>query len=230
MLTRSSLRDDYPAEMFRSEGNHLYFLNNTADDIFPVTAALFNLIHKQGYKDVILDFSQSNFLDPKFMLPLVATARSYRSDKVDFDLIMPSDQKAAKLIENTNWAHLITPERFEARDNRNINHLSAIQYMNAREQFDAVDRSMNIILQSIGGLDRSRLKALEWSLNEITDNVLVHSESPLGGIVQVVSYTKRQLVEFYVCDAGIGIPRSLRSGRPELNDDVRALRAASKKV
>jgi anti-sigma regulatory factor (Ser/Thr protein kinase) len=130
------------------------------------------------------------------------------------------------LLENTNWAHLITPEKFEARDDRNREHLSAIQYMNAKEQFDAVDRSIRIILQSIGGLDRSRLKALEWSLNEITDNVLNHAESSVGGIVQVVTVRKKKLVDFYVCDAGIGIPRSLRQGRPEITDDVSALRAA----
>lgn len=212
--------------MFRSEANHLYFLNTTADDIFPVSAALYNLANKQGYKDIILDFSQCGYLDPKFMLPFVTTARSYRSEKVDFELIKPFDPKAAKLLENTNWAHLIAPERFDARDDRNRNHLSAVQYTNAKEQFDAVDRSLNVILQSIGGLDRPRLKALEWSLNEITDNVLNHAESSVGGIVQVVTVPKRQIVEFYVCDAGISIPRSLRQGRPELTDDVRALRAA----
>src|ERR1700731_2785906 len=187
--------------MFRSEGTHLFFSNIAADDIFPVTAALYNLINKQGYKDITLDFSQSTYLDPKFMIPLVTTARSYRVDKVDFEIVMPVDQGAAKLIENTNWAHLIMPEKFEARDDRNKIHLSAIQYMTAREQSDAVDLSINIILQSIKVLDRSRLKALEWSLKEITDNVLNHSESAIGGIVQVVSYTKRQIVEFYVCGA-----------------------------
>jgi hypothetical protein len=87
------------------------------------------------------------------------------------------------------------PEKFDARDDRNRNHLSAIQYLNADEQFSAVDRSMAVIVQSIGGLDRSRLKALEWSLNEITDNVLNPAESSVGGIVQVVHFAKRQLVE-----------------------------------
>jgi hypothetical protein len=67
--------------MFRSEANHLYFVSKT-DDIFPVSAALHNLIHKQGYQDIILDFSQSTFLDPKFMVPLVTTARSYRGDNL----------------------------------------------------------------------------------------------------------------------------------------------------
>lgn len=212
--------------MFRSEGNRLIFAGTAGDDFLPVAAALHNLAHKQGYQDVILDFSKATYLDAKFMLPLVATARAYRMEKVDFEIIEPEDQKSARLLQNANWAHLIWPEKFDARDDRNVSHLSAIQYLNADDQFSAVDRSMDVILKSVGGLDRSRLKALEWSLNEITDNVLNHAESPVGGIVQVVTFPKKQLVEFYVCDAGIGIPKSLRQGRPQLSDDVSALRQA----
>ena len=33
-------------------------------------------------------------------------------------------------------------------------------------------------------------------------------------------------MEFYVCDAGITIPRSLRAGRPDIRDDPSALRQA----
>jgi anti-sigma regulatory factor (Ser/Thr protein kinase) len=212
--------------MFRSEGNRLIFIGKAGDDFLPVAAALYNLAHKQGYQDVVLDFSKATYLDARFMLPLVTTARAYRSERVDFEIIEPEDQKSARLLQNTNWAHLIWPEKFEARDDRNVSHLSAIQYLNADDQFSAVDRSMDVILKSVGGLDRSRLKALEWSLNEITDNVLNHAESSVGGIVQVVTFPKKQLVEFYVCDAGIGIPRSLRQGRPQLSDDVSALRQA----
>jgi hypothetical protein len=156
----------------------------------------------------------------------VATAKLYRGEKVDFEIIEPEDVKSSRMLQNTNWAHLIWPEKYDARDDRNKMHLSAIQYANAQDQFNAVDRSIDVILRSVGGLDRSRLKALEWSLNEITDNVLNHAESPVGGFVQVVTFPKRQLVEFYVCDGGIGIPRTLRQGRPQLADDVSALRQA----
>lgn len=212
--------------MFRNESNHLYFSGPTGDDILPVVATLHNFIHKQGYRDVILDFSKSGYLDPKFMLPLVATARSSRIEKVDFELIEPEDAPSARLLQNTNWAHLIWPEKYEARDDRNQLHLSAIQYSTASDQFGAVDRSIDVILKSVGGLDRGRLKALEWSLNEITDNVLNHAESPMGGLVQVVTFPKKHLVEFYVCDGGVGIPKTLRQGRPQLTDDVSALRQA----
>ncbi|CUU14662.1 conserved hypothetical protein CDS [Bradyrhizobium sp.] len=212
--------------MFRTDGNHLHFVGNTGDDVLPITAALHNLIHKQGYSDITLDFSKSGFIHASVMLPLVAQARLYQLAKVDFELIEPDEERSRRLLQNTNWAHLINPVKFEARDNRNQLHLSAIQYRTADEQFSAVDRSMDVILKNLKGLDRSRFKALEWSLNEITDNVLNHAESPVGGIVQVMTFPKRQLVEFYVCDSGIGIPRSLRQAKPQILDDSSALRQA----
>jgi hypothetical protein len=212
---------------FRSVGNHLYFSGRLSEDVLPVTAALHNLIVKQGYSDLTLDFSDvTHHISPKFMLPLATTARGYRRDRVDFDIVMPNTKTVANLLMNTNWAHLISPEKYDARDILNRNHLSAIQYLNAKEHFAAIDRSLDVILRNSEGLDRNRLKALEWSLNEITDNVLNHADSPVGGIVQVVTLVPKRLVEFYVCDGGIGIPNSLRQGRPQLSDDVSAVRAA----
>lgn len=212
--------------MFRSQDNHLYFSEKVKGNVLPVTAALYNLISKQGYQDIILDFSDATFLEPSYMVPLVTTVRSYCNGQIDFEIRLPTERTTANLLRNTNWAHLMAPEVFEKRDLHHQRHLSAVQYLDAEQHYAAVDRSLSVIMASVEGLDRSRLKALEWSLNEITDNVLNHAESPVGGILQVVTFGRRQLVEFYVCDAGIGIPRSLRQGRPQIDNDVQAVRAA----
>lgn len=212
--------------MFRSEGNKLIFADKVTEDVLPVTAALYNLIEKQKYEDIVLDFEKVTYIGPRFMIPLVTTARYYRGKKADFEIVFPEIPAAYNIMLNANWAHLVSPERYSARDNRNRNHLSAIQFRDADDQFRAVDRCMEVLLQCLVGLDRSKLKALEWSLNEISDNVLNHSESPLGGIIQVTTYPKKGRVEFYVCDAGIGIPRSLRQAHPDIHDDTSALRKA----
>jgi hypothetical protein len=211
--------------MIYADSNKLQIVGDTKGDILHASAALYRLVRKQGYKDIILDFSDA-FLSPAFMVPFATLARAYRIDKVDFDILPPSSEKAANLLRNANWAHLICPEKNDPMDRLNRLHMSALQYRNAKEHFSAVDKSINLILQGVQGLDRSRLKALEWSLNEITDNVLNHAESPVGGILQMTTYPAKQAIEFYVCDAGLSIPRTLRQGRPEITDDVRALRAA----
>ena len=80
------------------------------------------------------------------------------------------------------------------------------------------------MLGAVPDLERSDFAAFEWAVNEITDNVLVHSNSVVGGIVQVSTFAKfRKRVQFVVADAGIGIPVSLRSGKPEIHSDMDAL-------
>jgi anti-sigma regulatory factor (Ser/Thr protein kinase) len=71
---------------------------------------------------------------------------------------------------------------------------------------------VNAILGAIPDLDRKNLAALEWSINEITDNVLNHSRSTIGGLVQVSTFQgATQRVEYIVADAGVGIPATRSS-------------------
>ena len=85
---------------------------------------------------------------------------------------------------------------------------------------------MDILMETLHFQERNQLKALEWAINEITDNVLNHSDSPIGGIVQIQSIPTKNRVSFYVVDAGLGIPFTLRRARPELTSDSQALDSA----
>jgi anti-sigma regulatory factor (Ser/Thr protein kinase) len=70
-------------------------------------------------------------------------------------------------------------------------------------------------------------KLLEWSVSEITDNVLVHSRSPIGGLIQVSTFQRaNKRIEYIVADAGVGIPGTLRPSHPELTSDAAALERA----
>ena len=209
-----------------SEHNHIHFDGIVKGDVLTTIATLQNLVRTQGRKHIVLDFSRSTSLSPEFMMPLVTICRAYRENQVEFDLRVPEKKTLAAKMSDTNWAHLIAPEQFESRDVASIKHMPARQYFTSDEHQAAVDASLEIILNCAPRLDRSRLKALEWALNEVTDNVLNHAESPIGGVMQVVTVPKTKRAELFVCDAGITIPRSLRAGRPEIRDDTSALRSA----
>ena len=77
-------------------------------------------------------------------------------------------------------------------------------------------------------IERSVLAGLEWSVNEITDNVLNHAESPLGGLVQVATQRETVAFQFVVGDARRGILASMRDGFPDLQDDAEAIGEAVK--
>ena len=77
-------------------------------------------------------------------------------------------------------------------------------------------------------LERDVIAGLEWSINEITDNVLNHAECVDGGFVQVSAFREAGKVAFGVADSGKGILESLREGHPDLRTDAQAIGEAMK--
>jgi hypothetical protein len=209
--------------MFRVESNKFLFFGETKEDLRTTSASLYHLITKQGYDDTELDFSQLVKVDQAFILPLFTICRKYRSDRVSFTVKMPNDPKISALFVNCNWMNVIDPEHFDSRDKINKNNLSATIFNDSDSQYDVVNHCLDLLLQNVSSLDRKNLSVLEWALNEVTGNVLDHSESRLGRIVQVSTFPKTKKISFLVCDPGIGIPASLRKGHPEISDDTSAL-------
>ncbi len=192
------------------DGNIIYLKGAmTAYNLRFLCSKLYRMISKHRYLDVTLDFSLCDFVAEAFMLPALPLIVSYREkDQVGFTLILPEKGELQRLFRNTNWAHYINPEKFEKSDYEG-GHLPALQYQDNTGQFELVNGVMELVLGSIDDWERGQLKAFEWSLNEITDNVLQHADSPVGGFVQATAFKEKREIEFVVADCGIGIPRSL---------------------
>lgn len=191
-----------------------------------VLAAQHTLTTIKGYQDIVLDFAQCDAAYPGPMLGIASQAQAWRAHDIDIELVLPTSPQLARLFRNANWAMLIDPERHRKSTFQGYTHVPAAVFASATDQQKFVNRMLDALLCSLAGLERPDLAAVEWSLNEITDNVLVHANAPLGGIVQLNTFAKRHRVEFCVADAGLGIPTTLRQGFPDLNSDVRALEKA----
>ncbi len=191
-------------------------------DIFSFAGSVHNVATKQGYKDVTLDFSDAYPVRETFMVPAIAIIREFRKRGISFDLVLPEQQSARSIFHNANWSHLINDVEHEASTFDGDGHLPASAYRTTAEHTAAVDRVMSMILKAVP-LNRKQLAALEWSVGEITDNVLNHAQSAMGGVIQASTMIVdgRQMVEFVVADTGIGIKNSLGE-----KTDVRALERA----
>lgn len=55
----------------------------------------------------------------------------------------------------------------------------------------------------------SFLPAMEWAVNEVIDNILIHSEAESGGAVCAQYFPNRHCLEIGVCDMGRGLKASL---------------------
>ena len=193
-------------------------------DLLRPLAGLHQAVQGAGYEDLVLDFSRCTAAFAGPMLALCAQVMKLREAGVRSTLVLPEDRKLAGLFRNANWSHFIDPETYATSAFRGHTQVPATQFRNAEEQQRAVNRIVNAILGAIPELERKNLAALEWSVNEITDNVLNHSASKIGGLVQVSTFqARRKRVEYIVADAGVGIPTTLRGSRLQIASDADAL-------
>lgn len=210
--------------------NNIYIFNNIRDGDFKyVLSAIYNAVEKLKYKDLNLDFSKCTGAYSVSMLPICSYVQELKKSHVDFYLKLPEKKEMERLFINTGWAHLIEPRQYDAPKNGvRKSHVSVRNFRNSDQQQEAVNDIMESILYSIGGIYREEFSAIEWALNEITDNVLNHSRSDNGGLVQM-TITNKQLkeVDITVCDSGVGIPETLKD-YPGIYDEITALEYAVK--
>ncbi|MDP1774675.1 MAG: DUF4325 domain-containing protein [Methylobacter sp.] len=195
-------------------------------DNFPILLSyIYTAVNKAEFSEIILNFSECSSAFQNAMLSICAQISAYRKAGIYFTFIPPKDVKLLNLFKNTGWAYFIDPRMFEPPIYRSYSsRIPVTQYQSPKEQLDAVNKIVNVILGAIPEMQRSDFAAFEWAINEITDNVLVHSESPVGGFIQLSTFQKnKKQVQFVVADAGIGIPKTLKQGHPEIGSDTDAL-------
>jgi len=211
--------------MIKSTGNVISISGQfTVAEFHRLLAAIHNLSSVRGYENIILDFSLCTSAFPGPMLAVCSQISLLKQEGVTTSLILPTTDKLSRLFLNANWAYIIDPKSFEKSVFKGLKQVPTTQFRNSEEQFLAVNSIMDKILGSLEGFSRGDLAAIEWSLNEVTDNVINHSESKIGGFVQLSTFQRNiKRVEYVVCDAGIGIPRTLREAKPEITSDSDAI-------
>ena len=205
------------------EGNSIAVRDRVfPDDLHKLCASLHRSIGQKEGLRITLDFSGCTAIFQSAMLPVIPIVVRYReSQGIVFNLNPPQDRELRRLFLNTNWAHHIDPENHPPNRHPHA-HMPALQFQGEGEdgQGAILERVLELILGTLN-TSRDTLKAVEWSLGEIMDNVPMHAESPVGGFVQATAYGTSNSVEFVVADAGIGIAASM-----DIEDDLVALRDA----
>ena len=182
---------------------------------------------ERSYEDIALDFSTCEAAFPTGMLPLLTSVDALRRATVGVTITLPEEERLQRLFLNTNWAHFLEPTRFPESDTVHHRHLAAQRFGDHEQQQRLVNTFMDVVMRSMT-LDRRVIAGLEWSINEITDNVLNHAECEEGGILQVSTFGEGTRVTFGVADSGRGILLSLREGHPSLQTDAQAIAEAMK--
>jgi anti-sigma regulatory factor (Ser/Thr protein kinase) len=197
--------------------NTIRFGQRLNDQAFRDFLPMLEEVSSRGFKDVVLDLRRTNLAYAESILPLICVVEARRLRGVNFTVLLPEASHLRQLFLNTNWAHLLDPAQPQL-DIEHPRHLAVRRYETHPEQQDAVNAVTDIVLRNMS-LERDAISALEWTVNEITDNVLNHAQSSRGGLVQVVAFRDQHLVKLVVSDGGRGIPAAMREAYPNLKDD-----------
>jgi anti-sigma regulatory factor (Ser/Thr protein kinase) len=189
------------------------------------------LMHKaqeSGSTGFTFDFTATRYAYPVAMAQMVIQAETCRHEGMHFDVIDPKDKKTRRVFENSNWAHHLSPINYPVNETHPAGWLPVARYRNDQELLTLVNHTCEVVLKQ-AQVRRSALHGLEWSMNEIADNVFQHAEAKEGGLLAVTVAKGRRKVQFVVADSGQGIPKTIRTGGKQgLGSDVGAVRYALK--
>ena len=182
---------------------------------------------KIGQAELCLDFEDTKKAYSDGMIPILCSLDSLRRSGVSISADLPGGQEISRLFMNTNWAHFLSPSQYPITETTHDRHLSVKRFRSLVEPQAVVSEFLDVVMRNIS-LERDVLAGLEWSINEITDNVLNHAQSEDGGLVQATTYLENRTVAFTVGDSGRGILSSMRQAFPSLPDDTSAIGEAVK--
>ncbi len=208
-------------------GNIMRAIGSVDDYALNDGLACFHQISTAGFTAALISFAACEKAYPGAMAGIVCAVDRLRDAGCDITIELPEHAYCKRLFSNTNWAHFLDPRRHPQTDVFHDRHVSLKRFADIGMQQKAVDETIDVVMRSME-LPRDVIAGLEWSLNEITDNVLNHARSPTGGLVQATTFTKNRQVQFVVADPGDGILSAMRSAFPEIARDVDAIGEAVK--
>ncbi|MBN9383570.1 MAG: DUF4325 domain-containing protein [Chitinophagaceae bacterium] len=212
---------------YESFKNRIVFPERIATGVLPQFAAA---VQEWGDREsnyrLTLDFSKVAKAFANGMLGVIATTANLRLQGHEISVIPPKLPTARKFFTSTNWAHLLDPKNFSERSQARRRQFLG-QFSTYEELPALLEGFMEIVMRHME-MPGDILAALEWSVNEICDNVINHSNSAPGGFLQVIAYPDNDIIAFSVADAGRGILNSLKEGFPKLETDIEAIVEAIK--
>lgn len=203
----------------RAYGNKIIPLTLTDQRIVPeIINSLKRLHFKFGHKKIIFDLEKIQRVFPYPALP-VAGYLYYFKNELDVDIEFVNIPTYLKKI------HFLSPDDIDkTTTGLGTNFLDRVWVFHSS---DDVHILVNGFLKSIRKnciVEEGMLQACEWGLNEIMDNVIMHSNENTGFIMGQV-LKESQILKVCIFDYGQGIYQSLRDSiyRPRNASDAISL-------
>lgn len=202
-----------------AEGNKLVFLNMT--DRFTggnFVFELLKLLAEHPNQPVILDCSHVETVFPNALVPVAGLLDFYRHQGVVFQV-----ENLSPFLQKSRFF-----EPLVASENQRLLQQNALNlvwsYTTDTETNDLCAEMLRSISQEVV-CEEGVITSMAWCMNEIMDNVLVHSGIGKGFVMGQV-HKKTKHVAFSVYDYGQGIFNSLKNSVHAPKDALEAIQLA----
>jgi anti-sigma regulatory factor (Ser/Thr protein kinase) len=145
--------------------------------------------------------------------------------------ILPSSPLTRNYLLRMDFVRLLTgeetPEPFERR--RAVG-FRPCQRFTGGDDYHSVAADLTVALSERCETDSLARASIRIALDELTENVVHHAESPIGGVAAAQGWPKRDAFEIGIVDLGIGIRASLTKNVAfaDIEDDLTAISTALK--
>ena len=155
-----------------------------------------------------VDFSNCAYISPSSLTILASYLKNKLNNSKRLFIEVKENPSSEAYISRVNFFKLLNLEKDEKFNRRDESgRFTTIKNINEMN-YGIVDDVMNILLLQ-GCVSEDIYYSIDWSFNEVLDNIFEHSKSNSGAFLIAQSYDDR--VEFCIVDNGIGIANSLRT-------------------
>lgn len=175
--------------------------------------------------ELVVDLSRVQFAFPGAMVPLAAILDELRSAGRQVEVRLPLEPIMAEYFDKAGWTAALLGTETPPAVSRRPTFVPIAQFSDHAELNAAVNATLDIVA-AVAVYPSGVLKAIEWTLNEIADNVLLHAGPNVQGWMQAIATPKQGRIEFAVADQGRGILASLQERYADLTNDPDALERA----
>lgn len=179
--------------------------------------AINEAVNKHGYRSLAIDFDNVEGIYPNAAVPLAGILQYLQKEK-GIEIEVENERRVEK--EN-----ILKPQKYSTKDNRYI--LNRVWYFSSSEEVARIVDAYIKELQKSAQFYKGVLNAIEWSLNEVMDNVIQHSKTGFGYVMGQLHPSSKNIA-FTVFDTGQGIFNSMKGSDLHPRTTVDAITLAIK--
>lgn len=184
-----------------------------------------NLAIKRGQRQLnVLCNCERNSIFPDACLPISALIQYYQKNHgIEFNIISPDN----RYLQRCHFSSPLQPTLDNAEEYKHPLDKIFV-YSSAEDNGGQVGRLSQAFIDCISKTARCEdgvLSGLIWCINEVMDNVLVHSKENTGYIMAQY-HRKKKVLAICVCDCGVGIYHSLSASEHKPATEIDALTMA----